>query len=218
MDSTNKREISKLRKTDERAAAIINRWLEENFYTKENGITEYSCIDDVELQVKGIDTIFVLDGQYKIACDEKAAVQYINKPLNTFAFELSFIDRANNTHDGWLLDSAKTNDAYLIVWIDKTIDGIAETKQLTHHSQLENITAALVMKQDILNYLDSLGWTAERLRVKTERMRRNPIEYQGNIYTNGCKFCFSKQLVEKPVNLLISRKQLLQLSIKVVTK
>lgn len=221
MNDVSKRATSQLRKSDEQAASVITKWLETHFYTKENGITDYSYINDVTMQVKGIDTVFCYnDGKVirEILCDEKAAVQYVNKFLQTFAFELSFIDRSNNIHDGWLLDETKTNNAFLLVWVDKTVSGVESVKQLTDHNQLKSVTAALVMKKDILNYLYSLGWTAERLRTKTERMRRNPTEYQGNIYTNGCKFCFSKQLVEKPVNLLIRRKLLLQLAIKVVTR
>ena len=91
---------SKLRNEDERCSNIVSNFLDEHFYLKK--CTNFQRIEDKNNQIKGIDTIFELNGNQYI-CDEKAAIRYVNKPLKTFSMELSFIDRSGCSHDGWLL-------------------------------------------------------------------------------------------------------------------
>lgn len=95
-----KRANSNLRAGDESASRIVTKFLERYFYQPLT--TEYMFHDDVPTQVMGIDTTFVLNGR-RYSCDEKAAVRYMNRHLNTFALELSFINRNNEYQDGWLL-------------------------------------------------------------------------------------------------------------------
>lgn len=208
--NSNQRASSRLRRTDETAANIITKWLKEHFYTEANGISNYQYNNDLDLQYKGVDTEFDRNGHHYV-CDEKAAVQYINKPLQTFAFELSFLDKGNSYHDGWLLDESKINDSFLCVWIDMA-EGVYAPKDLTDAEQIKTVSVALVRRETIVNYLSSLGWTKDGLKSKTCKIRQNPTENRGDVYRYGCKFTYSQQLVEQPVNVLIHRRKLMEIA------
>ena len=196
---------SKLRNEDERCSNIVSNFLDEHFYLKK--CTNFQRIEDKNNQIKGIDTIFELNGNQYI-CDEKAAIRYVNKPLKTFSMELSFIDRSGCSHDGWLLDENKINDSFLFVWIDKAKNDI-----LNSIDDIQEIEIALVLKKDILLFLEKLGWNIDKLIRKSELMQDDENENCGDLYKNGCIFVCSRFLYEKPVNVLISRKDLIKLSI-----
>lgn len=196
--------ISNLRKDDERCADIVSQFLDVNFYKK---YTKYfDRITDKERQVKGIDTTFMIDDKTYI-CDEKAAIRYINKGLNTFSLELSFIGRYDDLRDGWLIDEKHINNSFLFVWIDK-----AKTDMLESVSDVQQLEIALVDRRKILKYLESIGWSKEKMISKSQKMRENDDEYGGNLRKHGCKFVCSKHLVEQPVNVLMSRDKLKEIS------
>lgn len=197
---------SKLRKDDEKCANIVAQFLKEQFYDKYT--TNYRYVNEKDLQVQGIDTIFTLN-DHEYHCDEKAAIRYCNRPLKTFSLELSFINRKGDIQDGWLLEEKKTNDSFLFVWLDKgkkdMIDSIDDIQELEY---------ALVKKEKILEHLKTLGWTKERLVEKQERIRYNSDESLGNLYKHGCKFSTSPHLVEQPINILLPRQAYLDIADK----
>jgi hypothetical protein len=194
---------SKLRKTDECCADIVSSFLYDKFY---NTTKEFSRIYDKMEQFKGIDTTFIFNNE-KYICDEKAAIRYVNKHLGTFSLELSFLNRKGIETIGWFLDDTKVNNSYLFCWIDK-----AEKNILTDINDIKELEIALVKKDKINNFLDEIGWNKQNLLIKCQNIRTNPNEYLGNFYKNGCKFSKSFQLVEKPINILIKRDKLIELS------
>lgn len=196
--------ISNLRKDDERCADIVSRFLDENFYKKY--VKYFDRIIDKERQVKGIDTTFMIDDKTYI-CDEKAAIRYINKGLNTFSLELSFIGRYDDLRDGWLIDEKHINNSFLFVWIDK-----AKADMLESVSDIQQLEIALVDRRKILKYLETLGWSQDKMIAKSQKMRENEEEYGGNLRKHGCKFVCSRHLVEQPVNVLLSRDKLKEIS------
>ena len=191
------REESKFRVSDEKIESINNQFLEKYFY---NVLTEkFIRNTNKKLQISGIDTIFIYGGiQY--CCDEKVAAHYINKPLHTFAFELSFIDRAGQLRDGWFLDNKKQNDCYLLCWIDEA--KVDKPKSIDDIISGEII---LIRKDKLLEYLETVGWDINRLRIKAKEIRFDGNSNFGNLKDNGVKFSFSNNLVEKPINLIIPR-------------
>ena len=198
------RKISTLRKIDVKNSDIVSLFLEKYFYPIYT--TDYKKYNDVDNQFKGIDCSFTFNNK-KFICDEKASVQYINKPLFTFAFELSFIDISNNIHDGWLIDGTKTNNSYLLCWIDK-----AKSNNLSDMADIQSMEIALLDRMKIIKYLNNLGWNDKSLKIKMNRLRINENENLGNLKDNGLKFSKSFHLVEKPINVLISREKLKELS------
>ena len=202
------RVFSHLRAADESASRVVENFLDWYFYNTMTTRFRRQPPDTVT-QVRGIDTIFTLGGR-EYRCDEKAAVRYINKPLNSFSMELSFINRANQLKDGWLIDCNECNDSFLFVWINRANTVSAEN--LWHPDQLVDVEYALVRRDAILQYLLSLGWDVGKLRRKSERLRKYINEAAGNIRQDGCKFTVSRHLVEQPVNVLIPRERLIAIS------
>lgn len=195
---------SLLRSNDEKGEKLVGLFLDEYFY--KNKTTNFSRINDFENQIKGIDTIFDFLGE-NYMCDEKAAIQYINKRLNTFSLELSFINKGGKENVGWLLAPDKVNNSFLFCWIDK-----ATNDKLDNYTDILQMEIALIKKSSIINKLISLGWTLDKLQNKCDRIRQNETEYLGNIYEHGLKFHKSFQLVEKPINVLLPRKTLIELA------
>ena len=52
---------------------------------------------------------------------------------------------------------------------------------------------------------------------KMDNIRYNNDNNMGNINENGCKFSYSQQLYEKPINVLISRNILRKISDDIFT-
>lgn len=194
---------SALRKSDENGERIVANFLDEKFYEKHT--TNFERVNRKEEQVKGIDTIFKYNGE-TFLCDEKAAIQYRNKDLQTFSLELSFLNRRNDINNGWLLDSNKINDSFLFCWLNKI------KEPFNSKGDIEELEIVLVSRNQILDYLEELGWTASNLKIKDSKIRNNEKEYLGNIRKDGIKFSKSFQLVEKPINILIPKDILIKIS------
>lgn len=194
---------SKIRREDEKCSEIVSQFLEKHFYNKTEN---YEKIDDREKQLQGVDVIFFFNNKQYI-CDEKAAIRYVNKGLQTFAFELSFLGKGDKLIDGWLISNTKINNSFLCIWIDK-----ADYDILEDVDDIKELEIALIDKQILVDYLQSLGWTVNKLHIKADRMRKNRNEPQGDININGCRFVCSRKLAEKPVNVLVSREKLKELA------
>lgn len=198
------RETSKLRKEDEHISELVSDLLDKYFYIK---FKEFSRINNTILQTSGIDIVFKGKHGKNYLCDEKAAVQWINKPLHTYAFEVSYINRANEIQKGWLLDEQMVNNIYLCIYIDEA--KVAKPSSIEDFIQL---TIDAVEKKVILGYFESIGFTKEKLLAKADKVRCNEDEPLGDIYENGCRFVISREFVEQPVNVLISRRKLVELA------
>lgn len=194
---------SKIRREDEKCADIVSKFLEKYFYCD---VESYERIEDRERQLKGIDVIFIWGGKQYV-CDEKAAIRYVNKGLQTFAFELSFLGKGDRLIDGWLISEGKLNNSFLCIWIDK-----ADYDILEDIDDIKEMEIALIDKQKLIDYLKSLGWDIKKLHIKADRMRKDVKEPQGDIEMNGCKFVCSRKLAEKPVNVLVSREKLKEIA------
>lgn len=192
-----------VREYDEHCEKIMSDFLLEHFYKQLNPIS-IERITDKKRQVKGVDVILNIDDNIYII-DEKASIRYIN--LKTFALELSFIGRNGNINTGWLLDEKKINNYYLFVWINELKHDL-----IYSINSIKDVDVALIKKNDILNYLSTIGWDEEKLKIKDNKIRNNENEYMGNLKNYGCKFSFSKQLIEKPINILLPKETYIKLS------
>lgn len=199
------------REENERKEQIVHSLIEEIFYN--TNTINYKKVDDKESQLKGIDTIFTFEGT-TYTCDEKAAVDYVNRDfkLNTFCLELSFLDRTGKERWGWFLDPRKENDSYLFIWIDK-----ARTSELKATKDIYRVELALVTRAKLLELLFSRGFS-EQTFFDTLKLLRNgggiPYGPHENryIHSHGFKFTISPSLREKPVNMLVSREDLKSIS------
>lgn len=193
-----------VREYDEHCEKVMAQFLDEHFY-KKIGYTWRERVTDRERQVKGLDVILKRDGKvYNI--DEKAAIRYTNG-LKTFALELSFLNRKGNRVDGWLIDEKKVNDYFVFVWINKI-----EGELIENVDSFKEIEVALVSKEKIMIYLESLGWDVDKLLIKDERIRDGIDDNLGDIKKNGCKFSYSERLFEKPINILLPKQAYIKIA------
>lgn len=193
-----------IREYDEHCEKVMAQFLDEYFY-KKIGYTWRERVTDRERQVKGLDVILKRDGKvYNI--DEKAAIRYTNG-LKTFALELSFLNRKGNRVDGWLIDEKKVNDYFVFVWINKI-----EGELIENVDSFKEVEVALVSKEKIMIYLESLGWDVDKLLIKDERIRDGIDDNLGDIKKNGCKFSYSERLFEKPINILLPKQAYIKIA------
>lgn len=101
---------------------------------------------------------------------------------------------------GWFLNEKEVNDSFLFAWIDNEPDGT------------ESVTVALLMKDKLIDHLNKIGWTRDKLLKKAKDVRYNPKTYKGNLSKDGCVFSFPKQLPEQPVNILLPRKLYMEMA------
>lgn len=191
------REISKIREYDEKIEILNNEYLTKNFYNIK--VDKFIRNTNKRLQILGVDVIFIMNSE-QFNCDEKVAAHYINKPLQTFAFELSFIDKNGNVKDGWFLDKFKLNNSYLLCWLDES-----ESDNPTKYSQIKKGEILLIYKDKLIEYLETLNWNVNKLRLKCGLIRSGRDKNLGNINKDGIKFSYSEGLVEKPINFIVSR-------------
>lgn len=196
---------SYLRSSDERKAQIVNDFLYEHFYSKYT--TDYVYHTDKETQVKGVDVTFKYNGrEYK--CDEKAAVNWCNVRLETYAFEICSFNRAGNIQLGWLIDDDKINDSFMLVWLNKT-----KNKTLVaDKSEIEEMDIMIMRKDALRGYLDSIGWNKENLLAQARIVWDNPSMDTINVKNQNIQIRVSTQLVEHPVNIRLPKAKLSELA------
>lgn len=73
----------------------------------------FERVCDLKLQKKGVDLIYNHRGR-RFYIDEKAQLDYINKHLPTFTFELSYL-KNDIEKTGWLVDTHKITTHYFLV-------------------------------------------------------------------------------------------------------
>ncbi len=115
-----------------------------------------------EKQLKGVDLI----GNKNKNIDEKAQLSYIQKSLNTFAFELSFINRSGVKTIGWLIDDKMETDYYFLGRnIQVNIDSIKSEHEI---KKIRSEIISRIKNNEMIPfsscYIDSL----KRIKLKEE--------------------------------------------------
>ena len=200
---------TEIKNEDIKMSSIVSEFVKINFYDKY--VKDLEIVVDKKRQVQGIDTIFLIDGK-KCYCDEKSAVRYRN--IKTFALELSFLNKFDELMNGWFISDRMVNDYYLFIWIDKSLSDTTDRKIIRQINDITEAEIALVKKEDIFNYLNKLGWTKEKLLQKSERIRMEGDRNFGDLLYDGCRFTYSEMLSEKPINILLPRKEIRKFAIK----
>ncbi len=169
----------------------------------------FERITDLNLQHRGVDLLFPKkEGVY---IDEKAQLDYLNKSLPTFTFELSYLKNGEQKL-GWLLDDSKLTTHYFLV----TGIYVEDEKDLTKGFKSCIITS--VNRKKLLNYLESKGLSKERLleydtdlRDFEDKTLKNEIK-ELHPKTEGLLY-FSSQLAEQPINLQLRLKHLIEVGV-----
>lgn len=198
------------RKEDNKLVEVVNSYLDTVAYPQTNHMRYITRVTDADRQQEGSDLVVNIDG-IELTCDEKAAVKYIGKPLSTFSLEIGFMDNhlQQQHHIGWLIDPKHTNDLFSFVWLPQ-----ATRPDIQQPSDIIQCDIALVRKLDIMNYLESLGWTTKALAKKEWCIRTGQGKTElGNYKQHGLKFAISRYLHEQPVNVLLLKETYMQIAI-----
>lgn len=193
-------------KSDLEKEKILSEYLDKVYLNKQ---IEFKRIFDLEQQQQGIDVIMYRNNkQYLI--DEKAQLHYINSDLPTFTFELSYL-KNGFLKEGWLFDSKKLTQYYLL------ITGIflkASKKELKTPNDIAKIKITSVNRRKLIKHLASIELNKENLLKYDTHLRKNKLFDRNPIpeldaTTEGILY-FTKHLEEKPINLQLRLKYLIE--------
>ena len=189
------------RLTDSRGEHALAVFLDQYLYSSEQVkrlFTYSERIHEKNLQIRGIDIL--LDGERKL--DEKAQLYYINHPVDSFAFEIDYLDEEDDTVvDGWFINKTNETDDYLLLWI--------ESARITRINRLvaedfEVVYADLLEKKRLKDYLERSGITDYDLKKKAVEMRKREISRID--FGKECHLIYSLSgYSEKPINLVVRK-------------
>lgn len=201
-------------KRDKNHEEIIAGWLDKYFYSKLN-VSEvvHKRVEEVisknrikEAQKQGIDMVLKDKNEKLYFIDEKSQTTYLNNPLPTFAFEISY-EFKGEKRKGWLVDSNKETSHYILVY--PASDSIDSYKDLNNVEDIDFAEVLLINKNRLMTELYNLG-IDENLLIESA----GNIEIENkNVPIKGISKDFvglykSGKLAEKPVNLVVKRTML----------
>lgn len=204
-----------IREQDEFYTRKLEKFMDSQ-YAKLGLLNFMERIEEKDMQMKGIDII--LDNKDGIKyIDEKFAIDYRNKDLLTYSFELSSNNNCNSV--GWFLNNDSLTTHYLLLWFksDKDIDCIT------------SFDACLVEKKAICNMLLKDGIVLSEVLDLFNRYSKDNVPISNdniNFYIkefeNGTKKCIMKvgkytisqsdKKEEAPINLIIPKGKLMKLA------
>ena len=208
----------KNREKDQKVEREVAAFLDENLYSKLDIFEGFERTDTKEEQISGSDLILsTSDGLlYKKVIDEKVAIRYANTGLETFALELSFINRNGSEMIGWFLDHTKKTEYYLLGWITKAdIPFDKEKKRWDVYSinrnNIRELDWVLVSRRKIMKFLEESGWTLDRITRQCNKIRKNE-GVRTNGFISNVSFRYSPTYVEKPINILLKKSTFFELA------
>lgn len=208
------------RPEDGEAEKMIASFLGEFFYPKLkvlNQISDWRSITVEKEQLAGADVELYLQGNKKIV-DEKAAIQYTNIGLPTFAFELSQTVSSGEVVDGWFMNAALNTTHFILVW--PYSDSATEEPALSKNDCLTWLEVALIEKSKLLDKLKEIGLSQDILKMEAKIFRtevgkgakkRKVLNEEWNLvlhYFDKSKFS-DEPIIERPIILTIGKRKIL---------
>lgn len=191
------------RNRDMHVERVIAQYLDTHLYNN-GSFSRCTRTNSIEEQLSGSDIVISVPSLNikNAVVDENAITHYMTKQLPTFALELSFLSNNNNVMEGWLTDSTKTTEYYLLLWPLATKDWYIEIEDI------KSIEYILVKRSDILQWLANQGYPIDKLKEKADIIRNTITENGAIDKVYGKDFCFflTTRLVEHPINIVIRKK------------
>lgn len=199
---------------------LLAEWLDEYFYkrilndvfdikTRFNVIRpiEYGEEREKKAQSQGIDVLYQTRSGESLIVDEKAQLNYLNNPLETFAFEIIY-KRQNNKNvltQGWFINDSLKTTHYLLVYPHS--DQVDKHEQIKDYQQFSKAEVVLVEKTKLIEKLESLSINKARIYEKAMEIidtdtRKITFEQMddGDAY-----IVKTDHLAEKPVNIVVRK-------------
>ena len=202
----------------------VAAFLDKHLYSNTDIFSEFVRTDGKTEQLQGSDVILsTADNKvYRKIVDEKVSIKYTNINLSTFAMELSSINNAGKRQNGWFIDSSKTTEYYMLMWILKADIPFDEKsgEWVYHEVNRDNIRKlqwALVSRQKIMKFLEENNWGLYNIEEQVKKiLERGYInEKYKKTFVRGVRFTYSKNnenMKEMPINLLIKKEVYLELA------
>lgn len=223
------------RKQDSAAEQALGQFLDRYFYPRltKRADFQWHRHADKETQIQGIDVDITFNSGSQrtrtLFVDEKAALQYVNsKRLKTFALELTFINSSGIESDGWFINDSLKTEYYLLIWPKASIDGRpARASDLGRLSRddFTQLLACFISKKRLTSWLADQGLDAGKLKEIAVELRAitDPSKpYKEKLDDGLSIYCSAgaesqsdlkrRRLVERPINLLVSRSILIELA------
>lgn len=182
---------------DKRKEELFGVWLDAHFYSMFVG--KYKCvtrITDAVLQKKGVDVIIETFSGTKIYVDEKATLQYINKKIPTFAFE---IKNTTSGAQGWLYNPDYLTTHYLLAWPNALNESIPNADSFC-------CTEVMSIKRSrVIDLLCDNGLTESKILELIEAYSKKVNENNKFDIAKGITLNFNLSLAEKPINVVIKK-------------
>lgn len=197
MDKKRYNNFTKKFNNDLRRESVVAEYLDKYFYDDSR-----ERITDIETQLKGVDVIYK-----EMHIDEKAAIDYMDRNLKTFCFELQFTNRYGKIKKGWLLNENLLTDTYLLLYPkgNKELNDINDIHKMEYILVEKEDVKKIIFREDVLNELRDY-------KSKGEDRREFQIFHEDKPYT--LKVVYSKHLIEKPINILLPKELLKKISLK----
>ena len=109
---------------------------------------------------------------------------------------------------GWLIDLKKKTEYYFLMWI-KAKSNLVITKD-----DILEISATLVSRKKIMEYLESISYNREKLIRASDKIRLNNLDGALGKSENLLYIFTVLWISEQPINIIIKRKVLEKLALK----
>lgn len=147
----------------------------------------------------------------------------MNKVAPFIGFECSLVNKANQLHTGWFLNSDLSTDYYAIIGLSATV---SDDVQLSSSSQISAADVLWVKKQDVVDYVQSFDGnygkiTLQQISADASELRMHADIGYRDVFGNRTLdadgkarhkyphrkywLTYSTRMKEKPVNLVIPR-------------
>lgn len=193
---------------DSRAESQLGIFMDNYLYSRVAGkcnITSYERVSNKVLQKSGVD-IILHTNKKDFYLDEKSCLQYINRGIPTFAFELCYSGKV-----GWFLKDGLLTDIYCLIWPNAGVTDLSKINS----EDFNKLDIMLVPKKNLKEYINSYISDSELLKAAFQAAEGAldwPSDEKGRLYmpsNNRLYLMATKHLYEKPVNLII-RKDILR--------
>lgn len=187
---------------DKRKEELFGTWLDDHFYIRM--LRMYKSItrnSDVALQKQGVDVIVETNDGKTIYIDEKATLQYINKNIPTFAFE---IRNTTSGAQGWLYNPNYITDYYLLAWPNATDERIPDAESFFDTEIMS------IKRSAVVQLLADNGLTEERVLDLVQQYQSRLSETNKFEIAPGITLNFNQFLAEKPINVVVKKSLLSQ--------
>lgn len=226
------------RAQDHHAEQELSKYLDKNIYpvvlnyykkVYNNYDVRGERVVDRKNQLDGIDYRFTIKNNQNtiyINIDEKSQLYYMKKEIHTFAFEIDSLQKGFIS-PGWLFDQDKKTNVYMLIYPKSDKDLASVTINDFH-----DVECYLIDRNIIFNLLNDKGFTKEFCESYSSYIRNNGKDYyddNGNRYKYLAKdtndmlirepyFTYSYNIFEHPINLILLKNTLIDLSFLTIKK